>query len=107
MFNAQTYGNALQAFIRTPDGKAIVGTYRLTYDYNPQTKRVRRDVALIKAGGVDPNAKGAVDEMEEVARKHPATEPPNAAHSPVAAPSVHIDPRRLPDLPNIIRSPAP
>jgi hypothetical protein len=60
-FNAMTYGNALQAFIRTPDGKAIAGTYRLTYDYNPRTKNVHRGVELIKMGGVNPNAEGAVN----------------------------------------------
>ena len=53
-YNAQTYGNALQAFIRKPDGKVVLGTYRLTYDYSPKTGRVRRDVALVKAGGVNP-----------------------------------------------------
>ena len=46
-FNAQTYGNALQAFIRTPDGHVVVGTYRLTYDFDPKTARVRRDVSLL------------------------------------------------------------
>lgn len=58
-FNAQTYGNALQAFIRTTDGKVVLGTYRLSYDYDPQTQRVRRTVALVKVGGVDPDAQGA------------------------------------------------
>ena len=41
-YNLQTAGNALQAFIRTPDGKAISGSYRLTYDYNPKTARIHR-----------------------------------------------------------------
>jgi len=62
-FNAMTYGNALQTFIRTEDGRAVAGTYRLTYDYNPGTQMVKRSVELIKAGGVDPNALGAVDDM--------------------------------------------
>jgi hypothetical protein len=74
-FNAMTYGNALQVFIRTPDGNAVSGTYRLSYDYDPKSHNVRRTVALIHAGGVDPNAIGAVNAMAEINRRraqHPA-----------------------------------
>lgn len=59
-FNMATRGNALQAFIRRPNGTAVAGVYKLTYDYSPKTKDVRRDVQLVHAGGVDPNAKGYV-----------------------------------------------
>lgn len=59
-FNAITYGNALQTFIRTPDGRAIPGVYRLTYDYDPRTKGVHRSVALVRMGHVNANAPGAV-----------------------------------------------
>lgn len=103
-FNAQTYGNALQAAIRTPEGRVVVGTYRLSYDYDPKTTRVHRDVALIKRGGVDPNAIGAVPDMLKHA--HPRT-PPSAV-TPGPAPSVNI--QRLPDLNNVIKptaSPTP
>jgi len=62
-YNMQTAGNAMQAYIRTPEGRAIPGRYRLTYDYNPKTARVRRNVELVSAGGVDPNAEGAVTAM--------------------------------------------
>lgn len=68
-FNAMTYGNALQAFIRTPDGRAISGLYRLTYDYNPKSRMVARHVALVRAGGVNPAALGAVDEMAALNRR--------------------------------------
>ncbi|MFY9780739.1 MAG: hypothetical protein WAJ85_09545 [Candidatus Baltobacteraceae bacterium] len=68
-FNAITYGNALQVFIRTPDGRAVSGTYRLGYDYDPKTHNVRRTVALIHAGGVDPDAVGAVSAMAEINRR--------------------------------------
>jgi hypothetical protein len=71
-FNSMTYGNALQAFIRTPDGNAISGLYKLSYDYDPKTKLVKRDVALIRAGGVNPNALGAVVEMQQIAQKRAA-----------------------------------
>ena len=47
-YNLQTGGNALQAYIRTSDGKAIAGSYRLTYDYSPKTTRIHRDVALVE-----------------------------------------------------------
>jgi len=76
-FDAHTYGNALQAFIRTPDGHVVVGTYRLIYDYDPKTMRVKRDVALVSTGGVDPNAKGAADDMEEIARRQHDKENPH------------------------------
>jgi hypothetical protein len=74
-YNLQTYGNAIQAFIRTPDGKAISGRYKLTYDYSPKTTRIHRDVALVKAGGVDANAPGAVIEMYADVRKHQKSKP--------------------------------
>lgn len=82
-FNTQTYGNALQAFIRTPEGHAVAGIYRLTYDYNPKTTRVRRDVALIRPGGVNANAEGAALEMESIAQKHtPEPVPTKLQHMP-------------------------
>jgi hypothetical protein len=66
LFNTMVYGNALQAYIHTADGGAIAGTYRLTYDYSPETKNVKRSVELIKEGGVDPDAIGAVEDMMSV-----------------------------------------
>ena len=69
-FNMMTYGNALQMFIRTADGRAIPGRYRVTYDYSPQTKDVKRNIALVTAGGVDPDALGAVDRLAAVERQH-------------------------------------
>jgi len=91
-FDAHTYGNALQAFIRTPDGHVVVGTYRLVYDFDPKTERVRRDVALISAGGVDPNRQGAADEMEEIARREheKANTHPGIGVTPNPAPKVTI-----------------
>lgn len=89
-FNTMTYGNALQAFIRTPDGHALAGLYRLFYDYAPKTKNVHRSVALIRAGGVDASAVGAVDRMTADARKE----------QPKAGPS----PKPLPDFESIERS---
>jgi hypothetical protein len=87
-FNAITYGNVLQAFIRRPDGTAVSGLYRLTYDYDPTNKLVRRDVALLHAGGVDSNALGAVD--QEIQKL--AAEQMRRHLDPVATPSP------LPDL---------
>ena len=74
-FDAMTYGNALQAFIRRPDGTAIAGVYKLNYDYSPQTKKVRREVEMLQAGGVNPDAKGAVTvELEKDAKWRAAQE---------------------------------
>lgn len=100
-FNAMTYGNALQTFIRTTDGHAVAGTYRLKYDYSPKTKRVRRSVQLIRAGGVNPNAIGAVDDMARVEKRREtldiqAARAAEAKRAPKPGPSVN-----LPDLKTI------
>lgn len=51
-FDFMTLGNAMQMWIRHPDGTAQVGLYRVTYDYNPKTHNItRHDPTLIKAGG--------------------------------------------------------
>jgi hypothetical protein len=74
-FNMKTYGNALQAFIRTQSGHSVPGIFRLTYDYSPETKMVVRNVALIRRGGVNVNAPGAVEAMMEASRKHVSPTP--------------------------------
>jgi hypothetical protein len=71
-FNLQTYGNALQMWIRRPDGTAQVGLYRITYDYNPKTQDVTRRVSLISAGGSWANDEGAANVMVEMERKQAA-----------------------------------
>jgi hypothetical protein len=110
-YNLQTGGNALQAFIRTPDGKAIPGTYRLTYDYNPKTQLVHRGVALIHAGGVNPNSTGAVNVMLEDVKKRglrPPTPTPgperSAEMTPAPQPTGKLG---LPSLQQILKTPAP
>jgi len=72
VFDEHMYGNALQMFIRTTDGSAIVGKYRVNYDYNPENARIRRTIALVSIGGVDPNATGAVYDLLKHAHKVPA-----------------------------------
>lgn len=109
-FDAKMYGNALQAFIRTPDGHVVLGTYRLTYDYDPKTLRVHRDVALVKTGGVDPNAKGAANDLMEIARRNKDRPvgppgPPVGTVTPNPAPSVNL--HRMPDLPQVMKTAAP
>jgi hypothetical protein len=75
-FNAQTYGNALQMWIRKchMQGKsqictADVGLYRVTYDYDPKTGNVTRRVAIISKGGNWANSPGAANVMMEMFRK--------------------------------------
>ncbi len=92
-FNAQTYGNALQTFIRTPDGHVVLGVYRLTYDYDPKTERVRRDVSLVHQGGVNPDAKGAAASLMQAAQRQP---------TPAPHPLASVDPRNLPELKSVI-----
>lgn len=50
-FNEHTLGNALQMWIRKPDGSAEVGLYRVSYDYEPRTHGVFRNIEFLKAGG--------------------------------------------------------
>jgi hypothetical protein len=110
MFNAQTYGNALQVFIRTPDGRAIPGVYRLTYDYNPSTARVHREVALLWRGGVNANAVGAANQMMAIAKRNrdEAQRAAATAHAKAgpSAPPVKINGKQLPDLPQVMKSPS-
>src|SRR5579863_10075658 len=68
-FNAQTYGNALQMWIRKPDGTAVVGLFRVTYDYNPKSHAVSRKIALISTGGSWANQEGAADVMMNTAKR--------------------------------------
>ncbi len=68
-FNVQTFGNALQMWIRRPDGSAQVGLYRISYDYNPKTVKVARTVTLISAGGSWADAEGAANVMMDTAKK--------------------------------------
>lgn len=75
-FNAQTYGNALQMWIRkchtqgkTTTCTADVGLYRVTYDYDPKTGNVLRRIALISKGGNWANSPGAANVMMEMMRK--------------------------------------
>jgi len=86
-FSAITYGNVMQTFIRTPDGNAIAGTYKMSYDYEPKTQRVKRNVALLHAGGVNASAPGIVDVLAERNRKGAAKARPAATAS--AVPSQH------------------
>jgi hypothetical protein len=103
-FNTHVYGNALQTFIRTDDGNVVLGSYRLTYDYDPKTQHIRRQVALVSRGGVDPERKGAAAEMMDIAKSNRnRTPPPGLYVTPAPAPSV----RRLPDLKHVMESPTP
>jgi hypothetical protein len=109
-FDAHAYGNALQAFIRTPDNHVVLGTYRLTYDYDPTSQSVKRDVALVKTGGVNPNAKGAANDMMEIARRNRnRTPPPTAMTTPGVTPAANPAPsvRHMPDLPQVMKTPSP
>lgn len=69
-FNAMTYGNVLQMFIRTTDGMhAVVGLYRVTYDYDPHTMRARRGIAIVSRGGSWGNQEGAANSMKDIAER--------------------------------------
>jgi hypothetical protein len=71
-FNAQTYGDVLQMFIRHPDGTATVGMYRISFDYNPKTQMVHRGVQLLSEGGDWADEQGAANQMMEQDAKNRA-----------------------------------
>ncbi len=69
-FNTQTNGNVLQMWIRHPDGSAQVGLYRVTYDFDPHTKKVSRQSAIVsQSGGNWGNEPGAATVMIDTARR--------------------------------------
>jgi len=97
-FNAQTYGNVLQMWIRHPDGTAEVGRYRVTYDYDPKTKDVHRGITLLTTGGDWASKTGAADDMmnkaQEETRQYYESQGKNLPPlenivGPSAAPSPH------------------
>jgi hypothetical protein len=75
-FNLKTYGNALQMWIRkcqvaagATKCVAVVGLYRIVYDYDPKTTKVTRRVSLISAGGNWANEEGAANVMMQMLQK--------------------------------------
>jgi hypothetical protein len=88
-FNIQTYGNALQMWIRHPDGTAQVGLYRVTYDYDPKTTVVTRRVALVSAGGSWGNEPGAATVMIDLAKKQAEEAQHRAAEQNAKLPSLN------------------
>jgi len=68
-FNVQTFGNALQMWIRRKDGSAEAGLYRVNYDYDPKTAQVSRRISLISTGGSWANEEGAANVMIDLAHK--------------------------------------
>ncbi len=65
-FDTMVMGNALQMWIRDQHGKtvtAIVGLYRVNYDYDPRKHSVKRGIGLIKRGGSWTNETGAANKM--------------------------------------------
>ena len=71
-FDTMVMGNALQMWIRDQRGQtitAVVGLYRVNYDYDPRKHSVHRKIALIKRGGNWGNEEGAATKMLADAKK--------------------------------------
>ncbi|HEY1428131.1 MAG TPA: hypothetical protein VGF18_01030 [Candidatus Tumulicola sp.] len=101
-FNGQTYGNALQMWIRKQDGTAVVGLFRVSYDYDPTNHHVSRKVALISTGGSWGDQPGAANVMIDTAKKEYAASEAAAKKQQAAS---HA---KLPSLNDITgKSPAP
>jgi len=74
-FDTMTMGNALQMWIRDQRGKtltAVVGLYKVHYDYNPATHAVKRTFSLFKRGGNWANEPGAATKIVSDAKKEAA-----------------------------------
>jgi hypothetical protein len=69
VFDTMTIGNALQMWIRHPDGTAVTGLFRVQYDYDPHTHNVSRHISLISAGGNWGNDTGAATKMVTAAER--------------------------------------
>jgi hypothetical protein len=69
VFDTMTIGNALQMWIRHPDGTAEVGLYRVVYDYDPHTHNVARHIAILSRGGNWGNEAGAATKMMNAAER--------------------------------------
>ena len=95
-FNAQTYGNVLQMWIRHADGTAEVGLYKVSYDYNPKTHSVKRNVGIVSRGGDWGDKEGAATDMMNKAE----------AEAKAWADKQKAENASLPDL-NKIVSPSP
>ncbi len=89
MFNAWTYGNVLQMWIRHPDGTAEVGLYKVTFDYDPTTKIIKRVPSLLTAGGTWGDEEGAANQMMDVARKEAAEHQKKQDEQNKNLPSLH------------------
>jgi len=71
-FDTMAMGNALQMWIRDQHGKtvtAVVGLYKVRYDYDPKTQKVKRTFALFKRGGNWANEPGAATKIVSDAKK--------------------------------------
>lgn len=54
--------NAAQIMIHTDRGKVVVGTFDVSYDYDPKTHATHRSVRFVSRGG-NPNAPGIAEKM--------------------------------------------
>lgn len=68
-FDLMALGNAMQMWIRHPDGSAQTGLYRVKYDYDPQTHNVARVPTLVKRGGNWGNAPGAATQIAKESKR--------------------------------------
>lgn len=69
VFDTVTLGNAMQMWIRRPNGSAEAGLFRVSYDYDPRTHAVTRVPSLVKAGGNWASKPGAATLIIADARK--------------------------------------
>jgi hypothetical protein len=71
-FDTMAMGNALQMWIREQHGNtitAVVGLYKVNYNYDPKTQKVKRTFALFKRGGNWANEPGAATKIVSDAKK--------------------------------------
>jgi hypothetical protein len=88
-FNTQTMGNALQMWIRHPNGTADVGLYKITFDFDPKTRDVRRTISVVSLGGAWADQPGAATKMLDDAKREAAEEEAKEKQSAASLPGLH------------------
>ncbi len=95
-FDTMTLGNAMQMWIRRPNGTAVAGLYRVNYDYDVRTKKISRVPSLISAGGTWSNKPGAATLIVKEAQRQT-----QEAYSRLRAEQIKQDQARAKHLPDI------
>jgi hypothetical protein len=88
-FNTQTEGNALQMWIRRPNGTADVGLFKVTFDFDPKTREVSRHISVVSLGGTWGDEPGAATKMIDDAKREAAEADAKQKQAAASLPGLH------------------